>query len=168
MGENASHIEETLHNAKGFLRALTGPDDAIANAVIAEIDRAMTETLPALACKVEALEEDHRCQIADMAERFRAVNVAAAVEQMGDLPALALERAERTEARVQALQRENDALLSMIVVASEALSPFAAAVFNDNGDMSVDLSPASGDDYIRAYFAYRRARTLLEGSENAE
>lgn len=31
--------------------------------------------------------------------------------------------------QAEALQRENDALLSMVVVASEALCPFAAAVF---------------------------------------
>lgn len=68
--------------------------------------------------------------------------------------------------QAEALQRENDALRSMVVVASEALCPFAAAVFNDNGDMAVDLSPASADDYIRAYFADRRARALL-GGENA-
>lgn len=59
MGENVSHIEETLHNAKEFVRSLTGPDDEIANAVIAEIDKAMLESLPALARQAEALQREN-------------------------------------------------------------------------------------------------------------
>lgn len=63
----AAHIEEALHNARGLLRALTGADDDIANAVIAEIDKAMSESLPALARKAEALERDN----ADLREALK-------------------------------------------------------------------------------------------------
>lgn len=35
-----------------------------------------------------------------------------------------------------------------------ALRPFAKAVYNDNGSMIV--TPANYDDYIRAYFVFRR------------
>ena len=59
MGENVSHIEESLHNAKAFLRSLTSPDDDIANAVIVEIDKAMFESLPALARQAEALQREN-------------------------------------------------------------------------------------------------------------
>ena len=68
--------------------------------------------------------------------------------------------------QAEALQRENAELRKMVTDCSAALSPFADAVFNDNGDMAVNLSLASGDDFIRAYFADRRARALL-GGENA-
>ncbi|WP_077961684.1 hypothetical protein [Ensifer adhaerens] len=44
--------------------------------------------------------------------------------------------------------------------AIEALQPFADAVFNDNGDMTVDLSFAKADDFIKAYFVHRRLSTL--------
>lgn len=75
MGENVSHIEESLHNAKAFLRSLTSPDDDIANAVIAEIDKAMFESLPALARKAEALEREN-------AELREAMKVLAALDRM--------------------------------------------------------------------------------------
>lgn len=37
-----------------------------------------------------------------------------------------------------------------------ALQPFADAVYNDNGDIEVNLS-VNADDLIRAYFTLRRA-----------
>ena len=37
-----------------------------------------------------------------------------------------------------------------------ALKPFADAVYNDNGDMTV--SPAGHDDYIKAYFVMRERK----------
>lgn len=46
------------------------------------------------------------------------------------------------------LEAENSAL-------RVALLPFANAVFNDNGDMTVDHSVATHDDYCNAYFALR-------------
>lgn len=39
----------------------------------------------------------------------------------------------------------------------EALRPFAGAVFNDNGDMTIDRSAVTHDDFERAYFAFRAA-----------
>ncbi len=36
-----------------------------------------------------------------------------------------------------------------------ALRPFANAVFNDNGDVSIEISRLNTDDYRRAYRAMR-------------
>lgn len=38
----------------------------------------------------------------------------------------------------------------------KALQPFADAVFNDNGDMTVDLSALNSENCIQAYFAMRK------------
>lgn len=40
-----------------------------------------------------------------------------------------------------------------------ALKPFADAVYNDNGDLTVNLS-VDGEDLIKAYFAIRHAVVL--------
>ena len=37
----------------------------------------------------------------------------------------------------------------------KALEPFANSVFNDNGDITVDRSFATYDDFVRAYFAHK-------------
>lgn len=37
----------------------------------------------------------------------------------------------------------------------EALEPFAACVFNDNGDITLSVSLAKSDDFVRAYFHLR-------------
>lgn len=50
-----------------------------------------------------------------------------------------------------------DAAEAQVASLRVALEPFANAVFNDNGDMTVDLAFAKYDDYVRAYFANRRA-----------
>jgi hypothetical protein len=57
---------------------------------------------------------------------------------------------EQAEPDILILQQERDRL-------REALRPFADAVFNDNGDMSIDLSAPQPDDFINAYFAARAA-----------
>jgi len=41
----------------------------------------------------------------------------------------------------------------------EALRPFAACVFNDNGDMTVSVT-AKREDYIAAYFALRALQNV--------
>lgn len=38
-----------------------------------------------------------------------------------------------------------------------ALRPFADAVFNDNGDMTVNFSAVKHDDFVAAYLALRKA-----------
>ncbi len=38
----------------------------------------------------------------------------------------------------------------------DALKPFAGAVFNDNGDMTVDLAFPKYADFCNAYFAMRK------------
>lgn len=69
--------------------------------------------------------------------------------------------------KVEAMEREIAELRKALTDASDAISAFADSVFNDNGDMTVNLGLATGDDYIRAYFADRRARALLS-KESAE
>ncbi|TAA54062.1 hypothetical protein [Shinella sp. JR1-6] len=69
--------------------------------------------------------------------------------------------------KAEAMEREIAELREALAEASDAISAFADSVFNDNGDMTVNLGLATGDDYIRAYFADRRARTLLNGGSDA-
>lgn len=66
--------------------------------------------------------------------------------------------------QAEATKRELAELRKLVSECSDALSPFADAVFNDNGDMTVNLGSATGDDYVRAYFTDRRARALIGGS----
>ena len=47
-----------------------------------------------------------------------------------------------------------DTLVKQNVDLKNALKPFAAAVYNDNGDMTI--TPCSKDDYAKAYFVMRR------------
>lgn len=70
--------------------------------------------------------------------------------------------------KAEALEREIAELRKTVAYCSDALSAFADSVFNDNGDMTVNLGLATGDDYVRAYFADRRARTLLNGGSDAQ
>jgi hypothetical protein len=70
--------------------------------------------------------------------------------------------------KAEALEQENAELRKTVADCSDALSAFADSVFNDNGDMTVNLGWATGDDYVRAYFADRRARTLLNGGSDAQ
>lgn len=69
--------------------------------------------------------------------------------------------------KAETMEREIAELREALAEASDAISAFADSVFNDNGDMTVNLGLATGDDYIRAYFADRRARTLLNGGSDA-
>lgn len=54
---------------------------------------------------------------------------------------------------------------SAVAAAMEVLKPFAACVFNDNGDMSVTASRASYDDFVRAYFTTRASAIRAAGSK---
>lgn len=56
--------------------------------------------------------------------------------------------------RLAAAEAERDAM-------RKALKPFADAVFNDNGDMTVNLAAPTSEDFIAAYFCRRAA---LKGS----
>lgn len=44
----------------------------------------------------------------------------------------------------------------------DALQPLYDAVFNDNGDITVNLSMPTGEEFIAAYFADRAARAYME------
>jgi hypothetical protein len=37
-----------------------------------------------------------------------------------------------------------------------ALRPFAGHVFNDNGDMTINMSAPTSEEYIAAYFAMKK------------
>lgn len=47
----------------------------------------------------------------------------------------------------------------------EALKPLADAVFNDNGDMTVQLPAITSEDCIKAYFAVRELAALSTAAE---
>jgi hypothetical protein len=57
-----------------------------------------------------------------------------------------------------------DALIAKL---TRALEPFANAVFNDNGDLTVDRSFATYDDVVRAYFTHKEARAALASSRSS-
>lgn len=183
--ENSEPFAEVVYllNANGKCPATTGcgPTSAANAAYIAACSPDRMREVLALARQAEAMKQ--RAEAAEaLAERLKLEAQAQAMEaRTANSTINAIYQvvsggigepgnwhgAGPVRDKLEAMERENDALRSMAVVASEALTPFAAAVFNDNGDMSVDLSPASSDVYIRAYFADRRARALIGGG-NAE
>jgi hypothetical protein len=113
-----------------------------------QVKEAVRNAVVAGRAEIERLESLHRTEIADMAERFRSVNVSEAMKQLADiLPAASAEH-------VLALEK-----------AAEALSPLADAVFNDNGDMTVSVPLLSAEDCIQAYFAVKRILAALSASE---
>jgi hypothetical protein len=57
-------------------------------------------------------------------------------------------------AHIEALQRRVEEL-------EAALKPFADAIYNDNGDITVDLSVKS-EDLVKAYFVLRRVALIQE------
>lgn len=59
------------------------------------------------------------------------------------------DRANRQQVRAVAAETK-------LAEAIKVIEPFANAVFNDNCDMTVNLSAAQPDDFIRAYFFSRR------------
>ena len=81
------------------------------------------------------------------------------------------------EARIAELEKEKHAALTMIAMLEkrladaerviskqrDALQPLSDAVFNDNGDITVNLSMPTGEEFIAAYFADRAARAYMEG-----
>ena len=69
--------------------------------------------------------------------------------------------ANRTGDKIAAVRTENEALRKALEATEEALTPFAAAVFNDNGDMTVSPCHDSYNSFIAAYFAHRKARNVL-------
>lgn len=48
-----------------------------------------------------------------------------------------------------------------LAAAADALRPMADAVFNDNGDMTVNLFTPTGEECIEAYFAEKRVRAAF-------
>ena len=59
-------------------------------------------------------------------------------------------RAERAEASLGVAETEIICLNKMLGDARKALEPFAHAVFNDNGDVTLDMSDIGTKDYLRA------------------
>ena len=58
-----------------------------------------------LTAEVAKLKSEHAKQIADLAERFRAVNVARVIGQVGDDIVALRQRAERAEAALEAMKK---------------------------------------------------------------
>lgn len=127
-----------------------------------------------------AIHSDHGYIIFGMAdgqvhkERGRPINAPNMWEQQANATYIAAcnpvaMSAILAEARkAEAMEMEIAVLRKVLAEASDAISAFADSVFNDNGDMTVNLGLATGDDYIRAYFADCRARTLLNGGSDAQ
>lgn len=57
---------------------------------------------------------------------------------------------------------ENERLRKALESAGKALLPMADAVFNDNGDMTVQMPTPTYDECISAYFAEKRITAALE------
>ena len=51
---------------------------------------------------------------------------------------------------------EIDAMRARIAELERALRPFAAAVYNDNGDVTITTSRIDHDDWFRAYKVYKK------------
>lgn len=58
--------------------------------------------------------------------------------------------------QLKAAKSEADALRKRVAELEATLKPFADKIFNDNGDITVDLS-VRGEDLVKAYFLLRRA-----------
>ncbi|KSV78959.1 hypothetical protein N182_18345 [Sinorhizobium sp. GL2] len=74
--------------------------------------------------------------------------------------ALRLEQQMRIEAQAalaDALADPQPASTALVERLTKALEPFADACFNDNGDITVNLSAAGAEDFIKAYFVHRSA-----------
>jgi hypothetical protein len=54
---------------------------------------------------------------------------------------------------------------SRLAEAMKVIEPFAACVFNDNGDMSVTASRAKYDDFVGAYLVFRATRRFLNAGK---
>jgi len=55
----------------------------------------------------------------------------------------------------------SDDQVEALNLAAAALAPFASAVFNDNGDLTIDASAPTSKDLAAAYFALRKVRAAL-------
>jgi hypothetical protein len=127
----------------GYHCAITDASDEILslrsslNAIREENDRLKGE--------IERLESLHRSEIADMAERFRSVNLSAALDLMPDNSALVV-RAERAESSCEAM--------------AKALEPFAKLTSVMDGQkhrlfLQLLVCP-SGDDHPENYGPHLR------------
>lgn len=71
--------------------------------------------------------------------------------------------AKAAEARIAELEKKLADAERVISKQRDALQPLFDSVFNDNGDITVNLSMPSGEEFIAAYFADRAARAYMEG-----
>lgn len=60
------------------------------------------------------------------------------------------------------LASENERLRAALKSAGKALLPMAEAVFNDNGDITVQMPTPTYDECVSAYFAEKRINAELE------
>lgn len=54
---------------------------------------------------------------------------------------------------------------TLLQAAEKALTPFAAAVYNDNGDMTISAVYESRDSYVAAYYARKRLREYFAAQQ---
>ena len=71
-------------------------------------------------------------------------------DRQREIAAQLVARAERAEASLGVAETEIICLNKMLGDARKALEPFAHAVFNDNGDVTLDMSDIGTKDYLRA------------------
>lgn len=72
----------------------------------------------------------------------------------------------RRDAKLTAAQEENARLREALNIAEKALRPFYDAVFNDNGDITVE-GPYDYEEAIAGYFACKKIRAALSADKPA-
>lgn len=56
---------------------------------------------------------------------------------------------------IAGMNAELTTLRALLVKAGEELRPIAGCIYNDNGDLTVDMRPITYDERVAIYFAYR-------------
>lgn len=64
--------------------------------------------------------------------------------------------------------RATEEKLAALRRAAMALKPFSDRVYNDNGDMTINMEPLTSDDCIAAYFALRAVNAALASPAPAD
>lgn len=67
--------------------------------------------------------------------------------------------------RANTAEREHEKMRRALEPSQKALQPFFDRVFDDNGDLTVDMSGFSYEQIVAGYFAYKRARAALGEGE---
>ena len=69
-----------------------------------------------------------------------------------------------SSSEIDRLRRELEEARKALEKAHTAIQPFADAVYNDNGDMTVNMSFATYDDFVRAYFVSKKISASLSSA----